>query len=151
VTKRSPHFSAYSAQRSKARHRGIPFELSFEEWLKVWEDSGRLPERGRRRGQYVMARNGDQGAYAVGNILIITADKNIQERISNNRTSSFRERVVFLAPRGFTAAVEQAAAADFTKPSDWLRRALIRPLRDADVPLKSPVSTMISAPEEVQF
>ena len=62
------------AHRSLAKGRGIPFLMTFEQWLQIWESSDHLHERGRRRGQYVMARYGDRGAYEVGRI--ITVEKN---------------------------------------------------------------------------
>jgi hypothetical protein len=71
VLKQSWHF-----QKSRAAKRGIEFLLSFEEWLKVWEDSGRLGDRGKRKHQYCMSRNGDVGPYAVGNVSIITMAEN---------------------------------------------------------------------------
>jgi hypothetical protein len=69
----------YSDHKKRAKLRGIPFRLTYEQWLKIWEDSGHLHERGTRRGQYVMARNGDKGPYAIGNVRIVTAIENIHE------------------------------------------------------------------------
>lgn len=57
----------YRNQKMDAESRGVPFLLTFEEWLKIWVDSGHLYERGCRRGQYVMARFGDEGPYTAGN------------------------------------------------------------------------------------
>lgn len=70
---------AFWNKRSDANFRGIEFLLTFEEWLEIWEASGHLHERGRKRGQYVMARYGDKGPYAVGNVKIITAGENVAE------------------------------------------------------------------------
>jgi hypothetical protein len=53
--------------------------LSFDDWLKIWRDSGRLAERGRKRGQYCMARFKDSGPYAVGNVKIILSGDNLSE------------------------------------------------------------------------
>ena len=69
----------FSTQRSDAKRRGIGFRLTFDEWLGIWRASGRLAQRGNRRGRYVMARQGDRGAYAVGNVKIIRFEKNAQE------------------------------------------------------------------------
>jgi hypothetical protein len=71
--------SMWRDQRRHARRRGIEFQLTFEQWLLIWETSGRLPERGKETGQYVMARPGDQGPYAVGNVRIITVNQNAGE------------------------------------------------------------------------
>ena len=59
----------YNVQKHSAiKRRKIPFEITFEDWYKVWTDSGHWTERGR--GGYVMARKGDKGPYALGNIEI---------------------------------------------------------------------------------
>jgi hypothetical protein len=71
--------NAFGRQRSDAKRRGIPFKLSFEEWWSIWKASGHWHERGRSRGQFVMARNADQGAYEVGNVKIITCEENSSE------------------------------------------------------------------------
>lgn len=71
---------AWFFQRSRARKRGIEFLLSFEEWFKVWDDSGHLHEKGRLKHQYCMARNGDKGPYAVGNVSIITVGENVRQQ-----------------------------------------------------------------------
>lgn len=79
-------------------HRGIAWKLTFEQWLKIWTDSGHLDQRGRRKGQYVMARLGDKGPYAVGNVKIVTATENLTERKmprgSNNGWSKLTEAKV---------------------------------------------------------
>lgn len=69
----------FEGQRKSAGGRGIGFELTYEQWLQIWLDSGHLHERGRRRGQYVMARNGDIGPYALGNVHITTQEGNNRE------------------------------------------------------------------------
>ncbi len=70
----------FKQHRNRARASGIGFELSFENWLKIWMDSGQINNRGTRKGQYVMARNGDKGPYKIGNIRIITAQENGSEK-----------------------------------------------------------------------
>ena len=71
--------ASYTRQKGRAKERGIPFLLTLEEWLSIWESSGHLGERGVGKGQYVMARNGDKGPYAVGNVKIITTGDNARE------------------------------------------------------------------------
>lgn len=70
---------AFSMQKIKAKHRGIEFLMTFEEWYKIWLDSGHISERGNKKGQYVMARFGDQGPYAVGNVRIVPVAINQNE------------------------------------------------------------------------
>jgi hypothetical protein len=71
--------SAYYNHKMDAGRRGISFLLSFEQWLEIWVASGRLAERGPRKGQYVMARFGDKGPYVVGNVKIIQVEENLRE------------------------------------------------------------------------
>jgi hypothetical protein len=78
--------NVYSVQRGHARYRGIPFVLTFDEWKAIWEESGHLSERGRNRDQYVMARIGDRGPYAVGNVKIITFVENVSEQVFSPET-----------------------------------------------------------------
>ena len=68
--------AAYVAHARHAKARRIEFELTFEEWWGIWDNSGCWNERGIRKGQYVMARFQDRGAYAIGNVEIITGEEN---------------------------------------------------------------------------
>ena len=79
----------WRTQRFNAKKRAVPFLLTFEEWLQIWEQSGRLSERGCHRGQYVMARYGDVGPYTTGNVRIVLSDINNSEWI---RTPEIREK-----------------------------------------------------------
>jgi NUMOD3 motif len=73
------YYRIYCEHKNSASGRGIEFLLTFEEWLQIWQDSGHLHERGKHRGQYVMARFGDKGAYEVCNVKIILHSENIAE------------------------------------------------------------------------
>ena len=75
-----PRKAEYYQHRVNARVRGVAFELTFDEWLAIWEASGHLHERGRGRGKYCMARDGDKGPYAVGNVKIVLYEENDRER-----------------------------------------------------------------------
>ena len=66
----------YDQHKYRAERRGIPFELTFKQWLKIWRESGHLHERGHRQGQYVMARFFGGGSYKIGNVRIIPAEDN---------------------------------------------------------------------------
>ena len=79
LVKSSKLKEAFDSQRKSSRERNIDFLLTYEEWLQIWIDSGHLHERGRFRGQYVMARFGDKGPYAIGNVKIVTAEENVSE------------------------------------------------------------------------
>jgi hypothetical protein len=70
---------AFTQQRANASLRGIGWNLTFAEWWSIWDESGKWDERGR--DGYVMARHGDTGPYAVGNVKIIHAGQNQSEYI----------------------------------------------------------------------
>ena len=73
--------SYHIQKHSATKLRGIEFLLTFEEWLQIWLDSGHLHERGKDKDQYCMARYGDRGAYAIGNVRIITNSENSRENL----------------------------------------------------------------------
>lgn len=73
----------YIEHKNNARGRGIVFLLTFEQWQAIWLESGRWQMRGSRKGQYVMARPGDRGAYEIGNVIICPAEENRAERNRN--------------------------------------------------------------------
>ena len=85
-------FEAWREQRYSAKRRGIPFRFTLLSWWLWWRSN--LPNgatRGRRRGEYVMARKGDAGAYEPENVICITAAENLQAVDKNKRSSSCRE------------------------------------------------------------
>ena len=69
----------YACQKGKAKHRGIEFNLTYEEWWDIWEKSGKWEERGVNKGQYAMSRYGDQGAYEIGNVFIQPIGENTRQ------------------------------------------------------------------------
>lgn len=86
----------YFQQRSHAKERGIEFNLSFPEWVSLWQDSGYLAIRGRGEG-YCMARVADQGAYELGNVYFCTIGENFSHsyisRPWHERHSSQRKSI----------------------------------------------------------
>jgi hypothetical protein len=74
--KDNPEWSAFVHQRKGAKKRKIAFLFTFDEWWTVWRDSGKWEQRGKHKGQYVMARYGDIGPYATDNVRIATVQEN---------------------------------------------------------------------------
>lgn len=64
--------SRFIMQRRNAQNRGIEWNLTFPEWMFVWQESGHFDERGRAKSKYVMARYRDLGPYELGNVYITT-------------------------------------------------------------------------------
>jgi len=74
-------FGKYTSQKGHAKHRGIEFNLTFEEWMDWWGDD--FDKRGRGKDDLVMARIGDTGPYELGNIKKITFSENRREAYTN--------------------------------------------------------------------
>lgn len=76
-------FKAWRAQAESAVRRGIPFYFSLFEWDQWWKRElillGPDAKRGRRKGQYVMARFGDAGAYEHHNVYAATPAQNAND------------------------------------------------------------------------
>lgn len=90
----------YRGQKTRAFERGIAFLLSFDEWLEIWVKSGRLLSRGRRRDEYCMARFGDVGPYAIGNVEIITNWLNASRASKGRKLSEEHKRKIGAASKG---------------------------------------------------
>jgi hypothetical protein len=63
-----PIYHAYASQKARAKIRGIDWNLTVQEWVTWWEDTGYAHLRGRGEGKYVMCRKGDIGPYSLDNI-----------------------------------------------------------------------------------
>ena len=72
-------------QKAQAKNRkdknGNPilWKLTFEEWFKIWQDSGHWEQRGCGLGKYCMSRLNDVGNYEVGNVVIKSHSANVIE------------------------------------------------------------------------
>lgn len=95
----------YDLHRRGAGYRGIVFDLTFKQWLLIWQQSGHFTERGRRGHQYVMARYEDKGAYTVGNVKIITQSENLSEGHMGMVFSKASRRGMSASHRGKNSAV----------------------------------------------
>lgn len=107
-----PFQRRFDTHKSNAKSRGIEFLLTFEQWFKIWTDSGHLHERGNRGHQYCMARLGDKGPYAVGNVKIITCNQN---HSAQELSPDARGRIAFAHidnqyALGYKQSAEQRAA-----------------------------------------
>lgn len=78
----------YRQHQKNAKRRGVPFEITFDQWWAVWEASGKWSLRGLKRGTWVMGRHNDQGPYAIGNVEIIKRSSNTALRNTQHRKFS---------------------------------------------------------------
>lgn len=75
--KTSYRYQKYACKTRKDRlGNPIHFNLTFDEWLQIWIDSGKLHLRGNYKHQYCMARKDDIGHYEIGNVGIVTNYEN---------------------------------------------------------------------------
>lgn len=84
----------FKAQKSNAKTRGIPFLLTFEQWLSIWTESGKLDQRGRGSKKFCMCRHGDAGPYEVGNVFIGTGRENVRTgNLGKEMTQEVRDKI----------------------------------------------------------
>ena len=111
----------YKAQMKNAERRGIDFLLSFDQWLKIWTDSGKLDQRGRGAEKFCMCRNGDIGPYEIGNVFIGTGRENVRVgNLGKEMTQEVRDKI---------------SKAHMGKPHEWSRGAK-NPMHRPDVKAK---------------
>jgi len=63
----------------------IEFKMTFEEWFKIWHESGHFLERGNKRGEYCMSRYHDIGHYEVGNVFIQLTTSNTSQACKGHK------------------------------------------------------------------
>jgi len=86
LTTKTPH-DFYHRQRLRCKYRKdlagnpIEFRLTFAQWWKIWQKSGKWELRGREKGCYVMSRKNDMGHYEPGNVVIILATQNVSDGV----------------------------------------------------------------------
>jgi hypothetical protein len=88
----------YDYQRRNAQTRIIAWRLTLDQWIDIWQASGRLHQRGRGAGCYVMSRINDTGAYELGNVQIVSVSQNSRDSIRNRSLARQRhpERIEYL-------------------------------------------------------
>jgi hypothetical protein len=78
-------YVAFRWQISGAKKRDIEFKMTFREWWDLW--SPHFDKRGTRKGQLVMCRELDKGAYEVGNVRIDYSSSNSHDRRYNRKAT----------------------------------------------------------------
>ena len=108
----------YFEQRQNARNRGISFELTFDDWFAIWQQSGKWELRGRGKGTYVMSRIGDAGPYAVNNVYINSQEQNASEGSLKPRTDKHRDSIAnaLKGKQKSTIAIANNALAQLSRP-----------------------------------
>jgi len=81
---------AFMQQKKMSRTRGIPFEFSFADWWAFWSVNDRWSRRGLTKGALMMARIGDVGSYAPGNVYCATPAQNMADAGARKRGKPVR-------------------------------------------------------------
>ena len=103
----SKFLKVYKAQKSNARTRKVPFLLTFEQWLFIWTESGKLEQRGRGAAKFCMCRHGDIGPYEIDNVFIGTGRENVRDgNLGKEMTQEVRDKI---------------SKANIGKPHEWSR------------------------------
>ena len=78
--------NAFNVQKKTQTNRNpdrnghvIRLTMTFEEWLQIWTESGKIALRGLGCGKFCMTRNNDLGNYAIGNVEIKSCEENSRE------------------------------------------------------------------------
>ena len=96
----------YLFQRKNAQIRGIGWEITFPEWIGLWNESGHWSERGQGRSRYCMARFNDEGPYKLGNVYITTCADNVRDYQADLKVRGV------VCPDGWTRLPEKSHKAD---------------------------------------
>jgi hypothetical protein len=110
---------AFEKHKSNAKSRKIEFKFTFDEWWDIWKPH--FHNRGYRRGQFVMCRTLDQGAYEVGNVRIDTVAGNASTR----RVVNFAKKMAVVQENN-KVVIDEASKeeTETTWADDWMPRHL---------------------------
>lgn len=103
---------AFHSHKAGAKGRGVPFLFTFEQWWELWAPYYHM--RGSKRGQLVMCRRNDEGAYEPGNVRIDTAEANAYERaeVRQRKNTDNGRRLPIAGKR---------VVANHAADADWMR------------------------------
>lgn len=111
--------SKFYEHRQNARRRNIEFNLTYDEWMNIWIQSGYWEQRGRAKGKYVMCRNNDIGPYAVGNVYIGLMEVNAGEARSGDKSNKIhveKIRQALLGKKKTNTAIKNNSIAQLHRP-----------------------------------
>jgi len=100
----------YNQQKNQAKIRGVEFNISFEDWMKVWLDSGHWNQRGKTRGSYNMSRINDTGPYQYDNVFIQSHEQNASDGHKGKEHSELHRMRNSIGVKNWHARNKEAAA-----------------------------------------
>lgn len=83
----------YHSQKARAKIRGIPFNMTFEQWWNIWDKSGKWEQRGKSADSYQMARYNDIGPYEINNVCIIKMKDNISFANKEKKHPNYKSKI----------------------------------------------------------
>jgi|SRR5690606_29146490 len=117
-------YSAYMKHKRHAAERGISFEMTFSDWWGIWESQYHL--RGGRPDDLCMARKGDVGPYAVGNVYITTNRENSRDY---ERSEKKKRDLAGLKQRRHAALMELVREVESRPPPQYTYEQVIAMLK----------------------
>jgi hypothetical protein len=87
-TPNAPNYNDYFDWKSSCKKRGYEIQLTLQEWLNIWINSGRWNERGRGRHDSCMGRIDVEKGYSVENVSIIQVKDKHYTRNKTKRKSN---------------------------------------------------------------
>lgn len=98
--------SKYYEHRQNARRRNIEFNLSYNEWINIWMQSGHWEERGRGANKYAMCRFNDIGPYSINNVYIDLNKTNSGLARAGDKNSTEHTKKIIQALKGKKKTLE---------------------------------------------
>jgi hypothetical protein len=111
--------SRFNSQKYSAAKRSIVWHFTFEEWINWWGDD--IVNRGRNKGQLVMARRGDTGAYHPDNVYKV--DTSINSGDPRRGKSALNSKAIMTPLGRFDCLTDAAKAHGIV--IDTIRRRVI--------------------------
>lgn len=99
----------YIRQRANALRRGIKWLMTFEEWWRLWQKSGKWEQRGRQPEDFFMIRKNETGDYSADNVEIKTLSEAVLDSWRIRNKLKDKELVRFV----------RESAWDYPYTNDW--------------------------------
>lgn len=85
-------YYAWSKHRAQAAYRGEAHDLTFQEWLGIWNTDNNWFNRGRQAECCVLTRRDSDGAWSIDNVEIISRYEQLLRQGKNRVERSIKYR-----------------------------------------------------------
>jgi hypothetical protein len=119
---RNPTRATYNQAKSKAKQRGIPFRLTFDEFKSICEASGYIEGKGHGPSDLTLDRVDPNRGYVFDNIKVITMSENSSKGSYERWVTTKDGRRIRLYQIGATTEdiVEAEQESEEWEPPEWL-------------------------------